>query len=154
MRNLICVVLVVFLPLTLASQTQKRFRVTVFVTGEDVHTTNILESHLKRELRILGDVDIVDIDENWHFVLAIQYLEYDFMDGRKTGYVALAYIFLERISDFYFQADRLVNLKRQPVYAELPGVAYYNRDTLDKYCVGTIGSIDKNHLAPIRKLLQ
>ena len=154
MKNSICVVLMVFLPLTLASQTQKRFRVTVFVTGDDVHTTNVLESHLKRELRILGDVDIVDIDENWHFVLAIQYLECDFMDGRKTGHVALASIFLDRIPDFYFKADRLVNLKRQPVYAEFPAVAYYNRNTLDKYCIRTIGSIDKNHLTPIRKLLR
>ena len=84
----------------------------------------------------------------------IRYLECDFMDGRKTGHVALAYIFLERIPDFYFKADRLVNLKQQPVYAELPAVAYYNRDTLDKFCVGTIGSIDKNRLAPIRKLLR
>ena len=146
--------LVVFLPLTLASQTQKRFKVAVYVGGEDVHMTNTLESHLKRELRLLGDVDIVEVDENWHFVLATQYLESDFMDGRKTGHVALAYIFLERIPDFYFKADRLVNLKQQPVYAELPAVAYYNRDTLDKFCVGTVGSIEKNYLTSARKLLR
>ena len=45
-------------------------------------------------------------------------------------------------------------LKRQPVYAELPAVAYYNRNTLDQFCVSTIGSIDKNYLTPARKLLR
>ena len=74
--------LVVFLPLTLASQTQKRFKVAVYVAqGEDAHTTNTLESHLKRALRLLRDVDIVEVDKNWQFVLTIQYLECEFMDG-------------------------------------------------------------------------
>ena len=147
--------LVVFLPLTLASQTQNRFKVAVYVAqGEDAHITNTLESHLKRELRLLGDVDIVDVDENWQFVLTIQYLECEFMDGTNTGHVAVAYAFNERIPDFYFKALWLEILKRQPVYAELPAVAYYNIDTLDKFCVTTIGSVDKNTLTPARKLLR
>lgn len=76
------------------------------------------------------------------------------MDGTNTGHVALAYAFNERIPDFYFKALWLEILKRQPVYAELPAVAYYNRNTLDQFCVSTIGSIDKNYLTPARKLLR
>ena len=154
MRNLICVMLVVFLPLTLASQTQHRFKVHVAVFGEDAHITNILESNLKRELRLLGDVDIVEVDENWQFVLTIQYLECEFVDGRKTGHVALAWVFNERIPHYYFEALWVDLLKKSPVYPEVPVVAYYKRDTLDKFCVTTIGSIDKNHFTPARKLLR
>ena len=146
--------LVVFLPLTLASQTQNRFKVAVGVFGEDTHITNVLESGLKREFRLLGDVDIVEPDENWQFILTTQCLECEFMDGRKTGDIALARVFNERIPDFYFKANWLATLKRQPVYPELPAVAYYNREALDKFCVATIGSIDKNFFTSARKLLR
>ena len=149
-----CVMLVVFLPLTLASQTQIRFKVYVGVDGDDAHINNLLENHLKREFRLLGDVDVVESDENRDFILMVVSLRGEFKDGRKTGRVSLARVFNERIPDFYFKANWLAILKRQPVYPELPAVAYYNRETLDKFCVSTIGSIDKNSLTPARKLLR
>ena len=51
MRNLISVMLIVFLPLALASETQHRFKVYVIVDGDDEPTTSLLTSHLKKELR-------------------------------------------------------------------------------------------------------
>ena len=144
MRNLIFVMLVMMLPLTLASQTQNRFKVAVVVFGDDAHITNILESNLKREFRLLGDVDIVEVDENWQFVLVIQCFEIEFKDGRKTGDVALAVVFNERIPDFYFKVDRFADLKSWPVYAGNLSVGYYDIDNLDKYCVDRVGSIDKD----------
>ena len=101
----------------------------------------------------MGDVNIVEVDEHWQFGLTIQYLECEFVDGTKTGHVALARVFNERIPDFYFKALWLEILKT-PVYPEAPAVAYYNIDTLDKFCVSTIGSIEKNSLTPARKLLR
>ena len=154
MKNLICVMLVVFLPLTLASQTQIRFKVYVGVDGDDAHINNVLENYLKREFRLLGDVDIVESDENRDFILLVVSLKGEFKDGRKTGRVSLASVFYERIPDFYFKADRLADLKSWPVYAKGPGVATCDIDNLDKYCVNQVGSIDKNNLAPIRKLLR
>ena len=154
MRNLICVMLVVFLPLTLASQTQMRFKVYVGVDGDDAYITNTLESNLKRELRLLGDVDIVDFDENRDFILAVAHLSTTFKDGRKAGWVALASIFTERIPDFYFKTDCLADLKSWPVYAGNLSVGYYDIDNLDKYCVDRVGSIDKDQLTPIRKLFR
>ncbi|MCG9131508.1 hypothetical protein J5I95_07500 [Candidatus Poribacteria bacterium] len=155
MRNLICVMLVVFLPLTLASQTQKRFKVCVNVYGDDAQITNTLESNLKREFRLLGDVDIVDFDENWHFVYSTSYLEAKFKDGRKRGYVAIASVWYERVPDSYFKVDRLAQLKGQPVYSSRsPGAALYDTDILDKHCVWTVGNVDKVYLTPVRKLLR
>lgn len=154
MRNLICVMLVVFLPLTLASQTQMRFKVYVDVDGDDAHINNVLESNLKREFRLLGDVDIVESDEDRHFICLTRCLTHNFKDGRKTGRVSLASVFYERIPDSYFKTARLADLKSWPVYPDSPSVATYDIDNLDKYCVNEVGSIDKNNLAPIRKLLR
>ena len=154
MRNLICVMLVVFLPLTLASQTQNRLKVTVYVFGDNAHTNNVLESHLKRELRLLGDVDIVAMDEFWHFALQVSYLENTYKDGTKTGWVTLASVLNERIPDIYFKELWLGVLKRHPVYPGPTIPAFYPKDDLDEYCVSEIGRIDKNDLTPVRKLLQ
>ncbi len=154
MRNLICVMLVVFLPLTLASQTQHRFKVNVHVFGDNNHINNVLESNLKRELRLLGDVDIVEVDENWRFTLQVNYLENIYTDGTKTGWLTLTSVLNERIPDFYFQANWLKILKKHPVYPSSPVPAFYPKDGLGEYCVVAIGNIDKNDLAPVRKLLR
>lgn len=156
MKKLILLIIVLLMPLALASQTQHRFKVLVGVFGDDddAHIINTLESNLKRELRLLGDVDIVDKDENWRYFLYVYYLRHEFKDGTKTGWVSLAKVFYERIPDFYFKADLLANLKRPPVYVHFPVAAHWDIDNLDKYCVNTVGSIDKSVLAPIRKLLR
>ena len=154
MRNLICVILVVFLPLTLASQTQNRFKVAVLVYGDDAHINNVLESHLKRELRLLGDVDIVAADELWHFALQVNYMENTYKNGTKTGWLTLASVSNERIPDFYINAHWLDTLKRHPVYLSGPVPAFYPKDDLDEYCVNTIGDMDKSILTPARKLLR
>ena len=157
MKKLILLIIVLLMPLALASQTQHRFKVLVGVFGDDddAHViNNTLESHLKRELRLLGDVDIVDKDENWRYFLYVSYLRHEFKDGTKTDWVSLTKVFYERIPDFYFKADLLANLKRPPVYAAAPSIGYYSIGNLDEYCVNAVGSIDKSVLAPIRKLLR
>lgn len=55
--------LMILLPLTLASEAQHRFKVYVKVgdDGHNKHAVNTIESHLKRELRLLGDVNIVGV---------------------------------------------------------------------------------------------
>ena len=146
--------MLVFLPLTLASQTQNRFKVAVVVRGDNTHINNVLESHLKREFRLLGDVDIVEPDELWHFALQVNYVENTYKDGTKTGWLTLANVLNERIPDFYFKALWLDTLKRHPVYPSGPISAFYPKDDLDEYCVRAIGDIDKNDLTPARKLLR
>lgn len=150
MKNVIYVLLVICLPLTLASQTQDRFQVNVFVHGNNAHISNVLESHLKRELRLLGDVDIVEKHEDWEFTLVTQYIEITTVDGSKTGHVALTSIFFERIPDYYFNPDALKILKKLPVYPDTPSIAYCRIDKLDEYCVASVGKIDKHELTPIR----
>lgn len=79
-----------FLPLTLASETQHRFKVYVRVDRDDRQAVNTIESHLKGELRLLRDVDIVGERDNWEYIIENFVLTLEFEDGRKTGYFAIA----------------------------------------------------------------
>ena len=152
---LICLFL---MPLTLVSETQHRFRVFVHVfeaeAGDDPHIRKILETNLKRELRLLEDVDIVDLDEDWHFILDIHCIENKFASDRKTGQLSIAEGFYERVARSYFKVDRYPHLRQPPVYVHRSGVASCPRDRLEAYCVDVVGAIDKEFLTPIRELLR
>ena len=92
MKNLISVILMVFLPLTLASQTQHRIKIYVYVETQDDDKTEqqIIESHLKRELRALGDIDIVTAEDHWLFRIRVKALGLKYASGRKTPDISIA----------------------------------------------------------------
>ena len=72
MKKLVLIFCLVMLPLTLASDTQHRFKVYVDVGGDDQEAVNTIEIHLKRELRLLGDVDIVGkADDDWRYIIEV-----------------------------------------------------------------------------------
>ena len=114
MKRSFLILSILLMPLTLASETQNRFRICILVDGEDTHISNVLEIHLKREFRLLGDVDIVELDENWRFILSIKYIEIEFKDRRKTGSVALADVFNQRLPAS-FLVDHYPAALRPPV---------------------------------------
>ena len=55
-----------------------------------------IESHLKRELRALGNVVIVDKEDDWEFILMINVLGMEYKNGTKSPNVALAKSFQKR----------------------------------------------------------
>ena len=97
MKKLVLLVFLFLIPLTLVSETQHRFRAFVAVGGKDgdPHITNILESNLKRELRLLGDVDIVELNDEWHFMLYVIFAQNKSTDGGLK--IAIAERFDERL---------------------------------------------------------
>ncbi len=166
MRNYICIFLVVCLPLTLASETQRRFRIFVHVFKAhqndlyDDYTQDFLENKLKKELRLLEDVDIVEFDEyivspNWHFSLQVCYLQNTFIDNSKTKrQFAIAFDFSERVPLSYFKGNRYPESNRSPVYMHHLGIDYRDINELDHYCAWVANEIDKKHLEPRRKLIR
>ena len=151
MKNLISVILVVFLPLTLASQTQHRFQVYVIVSGENDTITSILSSHLKRELRALGDVDIVGWDDDWEYALRVFYLEEETIGGVKTGWVSIAYIVETRVAKA-FLSDAAHEIKLKAVYPGTLGVAHWHRDNLQEWCISAAGKVNDSRLEFVRSL--
>ena len=149
MKNLISVILVVFLPLTLASQTQHRFQVYVrVVEGDDATLTSLITSHLKRELRALGDVDIVGHGDDWEYTIGVIYLEHE-RGGVKTGTLSIASTMQVCVPKFYF-SDAFVNTK-----AVIPGnlrVATWSKDTLQEWCISEAGDFNDKYLEFFRSL--
>ena len=150
MRNLIYVMLIVLLPITLASQTQHRFKVYVAVDGDDETTTGLLTSHLKRELRALGDVDIVRYADDWEFVIRVTYLERETKGGVKTGHLSIADTMEVRIPKFNLKDN--VNDVKVVLFPGNLGVAYWNKDNLQAWCISRAGSFNDDYLEVARSI--
>ena len=149
MRNYICIFLVVCLPLTLASQTQHRFKVHVYVEGRNKQSINTIESHLKRELRLLGDVDIVGADDNWEHIIKIFVMDTEFKDGRKTGYVTIGSWNAYRLHTFFYANPESYKTMKATWGGNI-GSAYYTHETLPVFCINHINDFDKNVLETSR----
>lgn len=165
MKKVVLLTCMFLIPLTLASETQRRFRVFVNVIeskNADVYDTYIkefLEVRLKKEFYLLQDVDVVDVDQvrfgaDWDFVLSICYLQHVFFDGDKTGQISLANDLSERVPRSYFKDNLYPVRDRAPVYATHLGISLYSRESLDEYCIWLVGGIDKEVFTPIRELLR
>ena len=167
MKNLICVILVVFLPLTLApqtprvpvesdirvpveSQTQHRFEVYVSVGGDNETITTLITSHLKRELRALGDVDIVGKDDGWGYALRVRYIEHE-RGGVKTGDLSIAYIREMRLGKFYFKDD---SRHTMAVFPGNLGIAVWTKDNLQELCISVAGYFNDTYLESYRSALR
>ena len=152
MKNLISVILMVFLPLTLASQTQHRFQVYVEVSGDNETITGILTSHLKRELRALGDVDIVGEDDDWDYVMRVIYRENATKGGVKTGGVSIASYMAIRVPKFWFKdAFQDTDLKAVSFPVNL-GTSFWPKDNLQEWCISEAGSFNDLYLESYRSL--
>ena len=129
MKKFVFLVSLLLIPLTLASETQRRFRIFVHVFEAkqsdlyDTYTRDFLETKLKKEFRLLEDVDIVEVDEykvspNWHFTLQVCYLQNTFTENSETKrQVAIAFDFAERVPlPYFFKGNRYPESHRSPVY--------------------------------------
>jgi hypothetical protein len=107
MKRFFAVFLICLIPLTLASDTQHRFKVCVNVEAEDDDKMEgqIIGSHLKRELRALGDVDIVMADDDWEFRILVKALGHERVDGGKTPHMSIATAFHNRVPTFLLVKD-------------------------------------------------
>ena len=146
MKNLICVAFVMLLPLTLASETQHRFRISVVVkVVPDEATQSIFLSYVKRELRSLGDVDIVNENEEWHYELNCLVIEQTFANNsRKTGDISIAYIICTP-----FRAEHLP-LGKVVWYPNLK-LRVTRREHLEQTCKEIVVEFDTKHLEILRE---
>ena len=71
-------------------KSNEKFEVEVLVQCDDENTKAFIESHIKRELRSLRDVEVARFGEYELSIIAIEF-EYK-TSGRKSGEIALAYM--------------------------------------------------------------
>lgn len=140
MKNLILILFLVMLPLTLASDTQHRFKVCVVLSGDkdDAGAVMAIDRYVKRELRLLGDVDVVDSAGDWHYIL-----KFCVASGEKTYAIAI------------YQGSRFPKsaYARPVMYTALPatlcwqsdlGVAICGKAQLSEFCQVWVGGFDKH----------
>lgn len=121
---------------------EQKFKVCVVVSApeEDKTEEDIIESHLKRELRALGDVVIVDEKDDWQFRITVSIVGVNHKDGRKAPEVSIARSINRRVPRFYFKT---YDFKSIPVYDYGPSAAIWNRDNLHAWCISNANSFDK-----------
>jgi len=138
------VLIVVFIGNAHAPDIQK-IKVCVVISDadkEDKAEKDIIESHLKRELRALGNVIIVDEKDDWQFRLLISIFVIKYKDGTKTPNVSIAESLNKRVPKFYFKTYEF-DSPNIPVYDFAPSAGYWYRDDLPNFCIIVANRFDK-----------
>ena len=133
----------------------QKVKVYVFVVANNDEVTNrhIIESHLKRELRMLGNVEIVDFEDDWTFRILIQAIFLKNKTGVKTGWVSLALSTHMRVPKRFFKHYDFPP-SYEPVYVtSCPSASYWNTNGLPDWCVGAANSFEEQSLKPYLKML-
>ena len=115
---------------------------------------SLIESHIKSELRSLGDVEIVGNNRKnplWKFLIDIHAIEREYKSGEGIGFIFACTKFFEKVSILEFKEHW------QPRRREFPGVffpsgsiAYHPIDDLVSYCKATVADFEKDSLQPFR----
>ena len=99
----------------------KKFKVAVKVDDLDKNFTHAVkvESYVKRELRSLHDVEIVD-DEltfpKWDYMIDISIMEVQYASGEKTGLASIGVLFFKKVPISNFKSNW------QPHYTKFPAI--------------------------------
>lgn len=155
MKRVIVILLIsCSLQLTLASDTQHRFRVFVDVGGDDEQSVNTIETYLKRELRLLGDVDIVGRDDDWEYIIQVFCMALVRKDGIKTGNFAVAAYTANRLGKWAYSVPSVYEFHQSILPRQLIAGYYPMRETLPQFCIEAVGFFDKNHLQSARSFFR
>ncbi|MDE0316670.1 MAG: hypothetical protein OXM61_17425 [Candidatus Poribacteria bacterium] len=128
-----------------------RFRVCVYVSPhDDTDLDTRLEAFLRRELRALGDVTIVQRESDWHFFLAYNFAEHEFKDGTKTGDLSIAEALMSFHPDVIHETYRFPEIGKPALFEHIIA-GYWTADNLHEFAIQAIGIFDKDTLEPFRK---
>lgn len=150
MKRVFAVLLIICsIQLTLASDTQYRFKVYVKVDGDDEQAVNTIENYLKRELRLIGDVDVVGENDDWKYIINIVVMALDRKDGTKTGNFAIASYKAVRLEKNAYKNPETDEVFK-PTFDGTLSAAYFPRENLHECCIRLAGAFDESHLEVIR----
>lgn len=138
----------------------EKFKVAVIVSKSNDDTEsekslkNLMRSYIKRELRSLQDVEIVDhvLDRaTVQYVITIEMLEPKRTDGSKSGLLAISDNFLKRIPPSRFNNLWHEYYTKNPAFEyPLGGVRTLGRTRIDEACKNIVADFDTEYLEPER----
>ena len=132
-KKLVLMICFSMFALTLASDTQQRAKVLVHVLAGDETVRKIIDSHLKKELRSHGDIDIVESEDDWEHLIEIYAMSADKKDGSPTGMFTIASYDAYRVpkARLTYPIDYEM---RSPIMWGSLGTAFYALDDLPRFC--------------------
>lgn len=150
---------VIFTSITLKSDTQVtvapdtpfKLKVCVYVRpDDDTDLDTRLEAFLRRELRVLGDVEIVKMDSDWHYLLAFAFFEVERKDGTKTSMLSIASAVMAFHPDISHKTYRFPEYGKPALFESITA-AYWSADNLHELAIQAIGDFDTSFLEPLRQ---
>ena len=147
---------------------QHRYRVAVTISSDNESTKNLIESHIKRELRNLGDVHLTNIEDALYVIQIVALPLKSELTGQETGDISIAYTFLSEERGFIAMKpilrtmireeqlaafDSLVELHSKCYVEPYLGAAYWKKDNIDTLCRDIIATFDIRTLEPVRQML-
>ena len=136
---------VVLLPLSMASDTQHRFKVCLGIDiGDNVVLEERFSAFVKRELRNLGDVDIVRISDDWDFRVTFTMIEHTAKNNKalKSGWISIAQIIYTPVPKSAFKEYKYKSIGI-PVHLPRVWVAYSHIDVLFEYTIIAVNNFDE-----------
>lgn len=134
-------------------------RVKVSVGGDE-EIRNSVTSYIKRELRSLGDVEIVDENEQWLLSILAMYAKVK-PSGKKTGLILSVVVLQKKEPEFFeFLIGGDDDLKKKRTaqhlasyYCHFDGhsVATWPLDSMKEGCADIVTDFDVKSLEPMRK---
>ena len=125
---------------------EQKFKVYVCLNTDDEDKTerDIIESHLKRELRALGDVVIVDEKGDWEWCILITFRGHEYTDGTKSQFCSISSNLFHRVPKSFLKNYNFPNaLIFTPVLVIDPTVAVWSKDHLPSYCISKANGLHK-----------
>lgn len=145
------ILLVIFISITLKSDTQVtvapdapfKFKVCLTIDVDNDQLKKNFTAFVKRELRALGDVDIVKISDNWDFIMSFNLLEHRLKnDKTKTGWISISQIISVPVPKSAFKEYKYRSIGK-PVHLPDSWVAYTHVDVLLEYTITAVNNLDE-----------
>ena len=141
-------------PITLSQKRVYRVQVEVSYKADDT-MNSLIKSYIKRELRSLGDVEVVNTNPEFQIII-VGKTDHT-KGGRDLGYsLAVAYTTRHTVPSFVLRkdiSDWMKSTYLSPVYV-LEGLIIMGgeRENLQSVCQETVADLDTKMLEPLRRV--
>ena len=147
MKKLFLLVCLFLMSLKLASDTQHRYKVAISLSFAEELNKRILSSYLKRELRSLGDVDIVSVNEEWNYIIKITGFETQYKStGMESGDIVMSWIALKAIDKNILRLPSIWSHGQITYHPESFVIIIDKTDDLDKVAKRIIANFDTTNI--------
>ena len=127
----------------------EKFKVYVSITvGKETKTEgDIIERTIKSELRAFGDIEIVEILDDWQFIITIHASVVKYENGTKYPNILITSNFFEMINKSRLKPGDSFDSGPAPVYLSIPNASFWPRKNLITWCKLEVHKFNKDTLA-------